>query len=755
MRLRWFFSVFFLHSIISTPKSWGYDCDMFLRAQDLIEKHSVYPLQKTSFFQENVWSQYLTFLNDENLYLTDQEHADILAEFQDKDLYSGQVTCHNIELMAGKVASKADKIHQKYEDLIIELSRENYASEAFPNKVTIPFHKSGKAKNKQRLTERWKQLFVFKRLTLDGVSEEVFREAMKDLMEVLSDQAQSRAYGYLSFVRSFLSQIDPYSHAIPLSIAEGGRFAHPHILPREMGGSVRYATYFVRFLGGTLRMNNLFQHYGKIVDVHARRVVADYSSYYDPQKGDYWVNLWKEYEGSPLNRALVLRREMSGYRWEHYENLPTNVEGSYHQSFLHHFAILNTFTLDDFSQVIKKEPREKDSASQLSGLKSPPERPSNLTVGTRVLALSLRHYKGSLEEKFLRRKYRNEVVDIVDVFERRTDLKPQYPYGAILLDLRGPSGNLNFLGYLAAMDLFLPHSPAVIMQDSKGEIVLGGDDEHLAPLPNGFSWPLVVLVDQNTKRFGELLAASLQERGRALVLGSGLGKSTEGRNVVTVNQWSLLKDSSWGIRYGFTSSFLWTAGGKSVFKKGVKPDISLPMERDVFPQKISRNSFSRLDDSGAEGSPYMGALKKFPQGVLKECYQPLSKDLIAFLKKRSYERILSRVYTRIKVRGSKMLKVRQSFEETFQMTASDLYAEKPVPSCEPECNQLDLSREKFVKDRKESLLRTVLYQKQPDVDYRNYQKAAREDAVLNEALLIAADYAYFARAFNPSPSPRK
>ena len=43
--------------------------------------------------------------------------------------------------------------------------------------------------------------------------------------------------------------------------------------------------------------------------------------------------------------------------------------------------------------------------------------------------------------------------------------------------------------------------------------------------------PLVVLVDQDTEEYGELMAATLQEYGRALILGAGLGKNTSGRSL--------------------------------------------------------------------------------------------------------------------------------------------------------------------------------------------------------------------------------
>ena len=89
------------------------------------------------------------------------------------------------------------------------------------------------------------------------------------------------------------------------------------------------------------------------------------------------------------------------------------------------------------------------------------------------------------------------------------------PPAAIILDLRGnPGGELH--AAVALVDDFLEHGAHI------ATLVDGdGDETHFrARNTAAYSQPVVVLVDEGTASAAELLAASLQRNGRAIVIGN-------------------------------------------------------------------------------------------------------------------------------------------------------------------------------------------------------------------------------------------
>jgi carboxyl-terminal processing protease len=84
--------------------------------------------------------------------------------------------------------------------------------------------------------------------------------------------------------------------------------------------------------------------------------------------------------------------------------------------------------------------------------------------------------------------------------------------------------------------------------------------------------PLILLVNENSASAAEILAASLQERGRALVVGS----PTFGKNLV---------QGSFELRNGglirLTVATWTTPNGASVAGTGVVPDVALTLDPDA------------------------------------------------------------------------------------------------------------------------------------------------------------------------------
>ncbi|NYI06212.1 S41 family peptidase [Allostreptomyces psammosilenae] len=133
-------------------------------------------------------------------------------------------------------------------------------------------------------------------------------------------------------------------------------------------------------------------------------------------------------------------------------------------------------------------------------------------------------------------------------------------HGGVVLDLRGNSGGL-VSEAVATASVFLDGGVVALYDGPNGL-------EELRAEPGGDArTPLVVLVDGATRSAGELVAAALQDRGRAVVVGS----TTFGKG--TVQEPSTLADGSVVER---TVGEYFGPQGRRVDGVGVRPD--LPVE---------------------------------------------------------------------------------------------------------------------------------------------------------------------------------
>ncbi|WP_280725726.1 S41 family peptidase [Kitasatospora sp. MAA4] len=137
----------------------------------------------------------------------------------------------------------------------------------------------------------------------------------------------------------------------------------------------------------------------------------------------------------------------------------------------------------------------------------------------------------------------------------------------IVLDLRGNSGGL-VEEAVAAASVFLDGGPVASYQS-------GGERRDLTAGPGGDTGtPLVVLVDGGTMSAAELLAGALQDRCRAVLVGS----RTFGKG--TVQQPSRLAD---GSVLELTVGRYYTPAGRSPDGVGLAPDVPAADPADAGP----------------------------------------------------------------------------------------------------------------------------------------------------------------------------
>lgn len=146
---------------------------------------------------------------------------------------------------------------------------------------------------------------------------------------------------------------------------------------------------------------------------------------------------------------------------------------------------------------------------------------------------------------------------------------------AVLLDLRGnATGALDDAARVAG--LFLPGAHVFQQRDFNGKLAA-------VKAPQGepaWAGPLAVLADAGTAAGAEMLAAALQDHGRALVLGDPSFGHGSMQAVIDLDRF--LQNVSYGeLRMTVLQAF--RVGGASVEQVGVRPDIMLPGDPDASP----------------------------------------------------------------------------------------------------------------------------------------------------------------------------
>lgn len=146
----------------------------------------------------------------------------------------------------------------------------------------------------------------------------------------------------------------------------------------------------------------------------------------------------------------------------------------------------------------------------------------------------------------------------------------------VLLDLRGNGGGALDQA-LETTGLFLPGGPIVQVRDRKGEVeVLRDPSAEVA-----WKGPLVVLTSELSASASEILAAAIQDHGRGLIVGAPQthGKGTVqnllglGRYLARVGE---AEAASMAGALKYTSHMFYRIDGASTQVEGVRPDVRMP-----------------------------------------------------------------------------------------------------------------------------------------------------------------------------------
>jgi len=177
-----------------------------------------------------------------------------------------------------------------------------------------------------------------------------------------------------------------------------------------------------------------------------------------------------------------------------------------------------------------------------------------------------------------------------DVKERIKELSKDKPLAGIVLDLRDNHG-----GYLEEAveltGLFIAGGPVVGEKDGSNHIMWKDDPD------NGmlFSGPMVVLTNQFSASASEIVAGTLKDYGRAVIVGphQTFGKGTVQR-VIPLNNLNLPGEIK------ITTHQYFLADGGSVQLKGVEPDVVIKGPK-LFAEMLERNSENAIPYTKIKG----------------------------------------------------------------------------------------------------------------------------------------------------------
>lgn len=139
----------------------------------------------------------------------------------------------------------------------------------------------------------------------------------------------------------------------------------------------------------------------------------------------------------------------------------------------------------------------------------------------------------------------------------------------LILDLRNNGGG-SLVEAIEIAGLFITSGPIVQVKERRGLQVLPDADPNL-----DYDGPLIILVNRLSASASEILAAALQDYGRAIIIGD---EHTHGKG--TVQTLMSLGDKKGSLK--LTTAGFYRINGGSTQLRGVEPDIVLPSLLDVM-----------------------------------------------------------------------------------------------------------------------------------------------------------------------------
>lgn len=150
------------------------------------------------------------------------------------------------------------------------------------------------------------------------------------------------------------------------------------------------------------------------------------------------------------------------------------------------------------------------------------------------------------------------------------EIKTKHKLHGVVFDLRGNAGGL-LPQAVAVTGLFIKKGIVVSIKDSNDSI------QHLRNFDGSLTWdgPLLVLTNKGSASAAEIVAQTLQDYGRALVVGDPYTWGKGSYQTFTLEAGNVNKVNPQG-EYKVTRGLYYTVSGKSPQLTGTKADIDIP-----------------------------------------------------------------------------------------------------------------------------------------------------------------------------------
>ncbi|HSW87147.1 MAG TPA: S41 family peptidase [Rhabdochlamydiaceae bacterium] len=241
-----------------------------------------------------------------------------------------------------------------------------------------------------------------------------------------------------------------------------------------------------------------------------------------------------------------------------------------------------------------------------------------------------------------------------DLAQAIENFKRDHKVKAVILDLRNNAGGL-LPQAVSVTGLFIKKGIVVSVKDNTHEI------QHLRNIDNKIAWdgPLVVLTNRTSASASEIVAQTLQDYGRAIIVGDAqtYGKGTFQTFTLEASNYGKVNPKG---EFKVTRGRYYTVSGKSPQLTGVHTDIVVPgmfSEMDIgekfakFPlenDKIPSNFEDDLSDIPIIHRAQIARLYKFNLQTIVNTYTPFLETLIQNSKERinqnqNYQNFLKQV----------------------------------------------------------------------------------------------------------------
>ncbi len=163
-----------------------------------------------------------------------------------------------------------------------------------------------------------------------------------------------------------------------------------------------------------------------------------------------------------------------------------------------------------------------------------------------------------------------ETSSAADLQKAIEQMKKDHNVKGMVLDLRSNTGGL-LAQAVTVTGLFITKGVVVSIKDETGKV------QHMRDLDGKMVWdgPLIVLINKGSASAAEIVAAALQDYGRAIIVGDEHSYGKGSFQVFTLNGTQESKVNPEG-EYKVTRGRYYTVSGKTPQMVGVIPEIIIP-----------------------------------------------------------------------------------------------------------------------------------------------------------------------------------